>query len=94
MQGNGEINALFSGIKGAQTPPGGLNACSKISGTVPFVKPFPLCHAKGSIKHTQFHFLEALCNLLSGVMECSIGVESISRSTIMSPNIKSVNSYS
>ena len=23
MQGDGEINALFSGIKGAQTPPGG-----------------------------------------------------------------------
>ena len=26
FQGPGEINALFSGIKGAQTPRGGLNA--------------------------------------------------------------------
>ena len=25
MQGDGEINALFSGSKGAQTPPGGLD---------------------------------------------------------------------
>ena len=25
LQGDGEINALFSGIKGAQTPPGGLS---------------------------------------------------------------------
>ena len=25
FQGSGEINALFSGIKGAQTPPGGTS---------------------------------------------------------------------
>ena len=84
MQGDREINALFLGI----------NAGSKISDIVPFAQHFPLCHAKGTLKHMQFHFLEALCNLLSRVMECSIGVESTSRSTIMSPNIKSVNSYS
>ena len=27
FQGSGEINALFSGIKGAQTPPGGPQSC-------------------------------------------------------------------
>ena len=30
FQGSGEINALFSGIKGAQTPLGGLNKFSKL----------------------------------------------------------------
>ena len=30
FQGVGEINALFSGIKGAQTPPGGLTTVGYI----------------------------------------------------------------
>ena len=29
FQGSGEINALFSGIKGAQTPPGGASSVPK-----------------------------------------------------------------
>ena len=34
LQGDGEINALFSGIKGAQTPPGGLKTIMVACGTI------------------------------------------------------------